>query len=216
MTAKEKREMRRGKRLTGMATVLALVAAACTGTTSTDDTLPSGTAPRPNEIRAAGALVQFDACETFLDYVISHAVDLVGPYGLGGGPVFSEFGRLGEAVFEAPDPSAPDSGGQAGEAFSGTNVQVVGVDEPDIVKTDGHRIVLISEGNLIVVDVTGDEPVESGRLAIDELSVQSLFVSGDKALLFGSVWSHGPIPLAETDAGFAPSGGTPTIQIVEV
>jgi len=209
--------MRRGKRLTGMATVLALVAAACTGAISTDETLPSGTAPPPDEIRAAGALVQFDACETFLDYVISHAVDLVGPYGLTAGPEFWGFdGRLREGdFFEQAAESAPDSGGQAGEGFSGTNVQVAGVDEPDIVKTDGDRIVLISEGNLIVVDVTGDEPVESGRLAIDDLSVQSLFVSGDKALLFGSVWSHGPIPLAETD-GFAPSGGTPTIQIVEV
>jgi hypothetical protein len=154
------------------------------------------------------ALVAFDGCEAFLDHVISNAVDLVGPYGLDGFPmIWAE----DMAAAEATD-AGGDGGGRAD--FSETNIQVEGVDEPDLVKTDGERIVVLSEGTLVVVDVTGDEPVETGRLEVGDFGIQSLFLSGDTALLFGSVWGgHHPTPLAR-DA-IAP-GGTPAVQIVEV
>lgn len=187
--------------------VMALAVSACTGT-ETDDTLPSGTSPRPTVVQAVGsALVAFDSCDAFLEHVISHAVDLVGPYGLGT-PGF---------WFGGDARAQEDTGGSADSPdFSGTNVQVEGVDEPDILKTDGRRIVLLSEGDLIVVDVTGDEPVETGRLTVSEdFGVQSLFLAGDKALLFGSAWGRQPMPLAEADV-FAPWGGTPSVQIMEV
>jgi len=180
----------------------------CTVNTTTEETLPAGTTPRPRVIKAQGALVQFDACDEFLDHVISHALDLVGPYGLGNEPIWFFEGDAAARTAEEP------AGGEASDGFSGTNVQVAGVDEPDIVKTDGERIVLLAEGQLIVVDVTGEEPVEVGRLAVHDLSVQSLFVTGDKALMFGSMWGHGPIPLGEDR--IAPIPGSPSIQIVEV
>lgn len=200
---------------------LTLTVAACATTvtddtrdTVTEDTLPGGTTPEPNVIRTQGALVQFDACESFLDYVISHGVDIVGPYGF-------DSGFWGRAVFDEATAATTAAGAEAAEAdgggasFSETNVQVEGVDEPDMVKTDGERIVLMSEGTLIVVDVTGEEPVETGRLRVGDMGVHSLFVSGDKALLFGSVWGEGPIPFAETDIAIAPVQ-TPTVQIIEV
>lgn len=208
--------MRRTRTILGMLAALALTATACAPGGATEETLPSATTPEPEVIRTAGpdGLVQFDACDTFLDYVISHAVDLVGPYGLEGGPGFWPApGRL-DAVEEA----AEDAGGEdASSGFSKTNVQVEGVDEPDIVKTDGERIVLLAEGSLIVVDATGDDPVETGRLQLGDMSVQSLFLSGDTVLLLGSAWSHHPSPLAESaDRAIAPAPSSPTVQIVEV
>ena len=103
----------------------------------------------------------------------------------------------------------------ASSDFSGTNVQVFGVDEPDIVKTDGERIVSLTEGRLVVVDVTGDEPELVGRLNLGNRSIQSIFLSGDTVLLFGSAWStfH---PLVESDVELAPTYQTPTIQLLEV
>ena len=205
--------MRRASRMFALTTV-GIFVTACAAAQVTAASLPVGTSPRPEAIRTAGALVQFDECEAFLDYVISHAVDLVGPYGLDGfvaGPWGPQLDAA--ASREGDSAAAPDRGGSL---FSGTNVQVDGVDEPDIVKTDGERIVLISEGELIVVNVAGAEPVETGRLTVGDFSVQSLFLFGDKALLFGSIWSHHPIPLAESDAAFAPVPGTPTMQILEV
>jgi hypothetical protein len=193
--------------------MLGLAAGACTGN-ATDETLFGGTTPEPNTVLAAGALVPFDACETFLDYLISHAVDLVGPYGLSE-PIF-EFGGA-RALDGAEGDIAASGPSDGGTTFSETNVQVAGVDEPDIVKTDGERIVLIAEGNLIVVDVSGDEPVETGRMAIHDLAVHTLFLSGDKVLMFGSVWDRGPVPfVAEGDRGIAPVSASPTLQVVEV
>lgn len=197
--------------LTTLVVAVGVLAGACTSAV-TGPTPPNETIPPPEAIRVAGALAQFDACETFLDYVISHGVDLVGPYGLGFPDIF---GRLAGDFGGAETDAAGEGTGSGGPSHSTTNVQVEGVDEPDIVKTDGERIVLISEGDLVVVDITGDRPVETGRLAISDMSVGSLFVSGDKALLFGSVWSPGPVPLGAV-ADIAPFPGSATLTILEV
>jgi hypothetical protein len=207
--------MRRTNRVVSTTALIALVVTGCVSGTVTEETLPSGTAPQPDRVLAQGALVQFDECETFLDYVITNAIDLVGPYGLDGGPVVWEGGGFTDADMAAEEASRGALGGDGGSGFSETNVQVEGVDEPDMVKTDGERIVVIAEGELIVVDVTGEEPVETGRVSIHKFAVQSLFLEGDKALLFGSAWSQGPMPVAEFDRGIVP-GGTPTLQIIEV
>jgi hypothetical protein len=143
---------------------------------------------------------------------------LVGPYGLEDHNFFPWFG-FDDRVFEetaalAADSAAPGRDGQSID-FSGTNVQVLGVDEPDIVKTDGERIVLLSEGTLIVADVTGSEPEEIGRLRISDFSVQSLFLSGDSVLLFGSAWTSFR-PLVESGSEIAPVYQSPTVQLIEV
>jgi hypothetical protein len=201
--------MYHGRRAIAVAVVMALAVSACAGGDTSEDTLPAGTSPRPDLVQTGSqALVAFDGCEAFLDHVISNAVDLVGPYGLDGFPMIWAEDMV---AAEATD-AGGDGGGRAD--FSETNIQVEGVDEPDLVKTDGERIVVLSEGTLVVVDVTGDEPVETGRLEVGDFGIQSLFLSGDTALLFGSVWGgHHPTPLAR-DA-IAP-GGTPAVQIVEV
>lgn len=207
--------MRRTRTILGLLATLALTATACAPVGATEETLPSGTTPDPEVIQTAdpGALAQFDACDAFLDHVISHAVDLVGPYGLAGGPGFWPAMERMDAVEEA----AAAGGDDSSAGFSETNVQVEGVDEPDMVKTDGERIVLIAEGSLIVVDVTGEEPVETGRLELRDMSVQSLFLSGDRVLLFGSAWSHHPSPLADSaDRAIAPGFSSPTVQVVEI
>lgn len=216
--------MHRRYRVLGLVAALALVLTACAtdasedtvpDDTTPDATLPAGTAPEPNVIQAQGALVQFDACDAFLDYVISHAVDLVGPYGFQGGSIFWEDGFVAEAAAEETGDTTAAAGDGAARTYSETNVQVEGVDEPDMVKTDGERIVLMAEGELIVVDVTGDEPVETGRLSLaEEFGVQNLFLSGDKVLLFGSAWGN-PTPLVHS-AEIAPIPSTPSVQIFEV
>ena len=55
----------------------------------------------------------------------------------------------------APVSGESDSGAAGGAApdFSGTNVQELGVDEPDVLKTDGRRIFVVTDQTLRVVDV---------------------------------------------------------------
>lgn len=203
----------RRKSLAAVIAAFGLLASACAGADAlaVPDTLPEGSLPGPELIRTAGALAEFDACEPFLDYVISHAIDIVGPYGLDQNAWGWDFRTMG-TMEAATDDAAADGGAE----FSGTNVQVEGVDEPDIVKTDGDRIVVIADGSLIVVDVSGDQPVEAGRLNLNQMSVQNLFLSGDQVLMFGSVWNQHPVPFATDDRGIAPVPTSPTVQIIEV
>ncbi|MEX1037965.1 MAG: beta-propeller domain-containing protein [Acidimicrobiia bacterium] len=203
--------MNRKLKAIGLVAAMAMTVASCSpesSTGATETSRPVDTTPL-----AAPSLVAFDACDSFLDYVKTNAIERVGPYGLGdpfhggwGGRMFAEDGAEQAA-------SEPSSNGS--QSFSETNVQVEGVDEPDIVKTDGERIVLLSEGVLIVADVTDDEPRVTGRLHLGSRSVQSLFLSEDRVLLFGSLWTayH---PLVSPDAAFAPQYQSPSMELVEV
>ena len=126
--------------------------------------------------------------------------------------------KRGRDLAEAEDVAvvgATRSATQAGPEYSGTNVQVGGVDEPDMVKTDGERIVVLAEGALIVTDVSGAEPEVIGRLQVGNLSPQSMFLSGDTVLLFGSDWSTFS-PALESELDFSPIYQTPTIRLIEV
>ena len=211
-------------KLIGAVVGLGLIVSACTvdGSTATSSTsggTSTATTRRPPAGQLAShPLVAFDACDSFLDYVIDQAIDMVGPYGLEdpfyGRPFFGFDDSRALEEFAATDSALGSDGGSA-PAFSETNVQVLGVDEPDIVKTDGERIIVLSEGTLIVADITGDEPRVEGRLQIGSLSVQSLFLSGDTVLMFGSAWNSFQ-PLVADDAEFAPSYQTPSVQLVEV
>lgn len=207
--------MRRTRGPLTVVVATALLLGACAGTESgPGSTLFEGTVPSPQGRLASTALVEVDSCEAFLDYVIDHAVELVGPYGLDwnfwGSPTGFD---VVEQALEGADDAAPS---RAGGSFSETNVQVEGVDEPDIVKTDGNRIVVVDETRLIVVDVTGSEPVETGRLDLGGLAVQSIFLSGDTVLAFGSGWHPGPAPLGRTESDIAMPTGSQTVSIVEI
>ena len=67
------------------------------------------------------------------------------------------------------------------EAFSGTNVQEAGVDEADLVKTDGSRLYVATGGVLRVFDVTGATPRPLGRLALEGAEHQ-LLLRGSRLL----------------------------------
>jgi uncharacterized secreted protein with C-terminal beta-propeller domain len=216
---------------------LALILSACTSdssepspTTAPVATSDGPTITRPNQpitgVLATQSLVQFDQCDAFLDYVIEHALELVGPYGLQGGgfgypvPFFE-----GDMVMEmaaatdgaaVPAPAAqpvPDAP-REGVDFSGTNVQEIGVDEPDIVKTDGNRIIALSEQTLFVVDVTGDNPELLGKISLQDVSVRDLFLFEDRVLAMGG----GYAPYYGGFGTIAPEGyyQTPISKIVEI
>ena len=74
-----------------------------------------------------------------------------------------------------------------GSDYSKTNIQVEGVDEADIVKTDGKYIYTISGNKILIVDAY---PPENGRvLSSIEIngSVNQMFVNKDRLVVFGSV-----------------------------
>ena len=104
----------------------------------------------PDDVVLTAGLVRFDDCDTLLDYLHAEYSARVGPWGFdqGGwfGPVGARLGMRDEAMTEtaAAEPAAPSAAPVEGVDFSGTNVQEAGVDEADIVKTDGRRIFTLS------------------------------------------------------------------------
>ena len=114
--------MRIHRGLLAIAALVALGASAAAGAVT-------AAGPAPARLRA------FDGCPSFLAYVRKEALPLVGPWGLGGGVT---------GIGAVPPGAARDAVAGAPGAdtdFSGTNVQEEGVDEPDLVKTDGTHAV---------------------------------------------------------------------------
>lgn len=79
---------------------------------------------------------------------------------------------------------AQDAAAAAGEDFSPTNVQEAGIDEPDLVKTDGRRLFVVAGSELRAYDVTGDAPALLGTLSLEGAGGE-LLLRGDRLLLVG-------------------------------
>ena len=127
---------------------------------------------------ASAALRPFDGCadlEAFAREQLAEQVSAYGLRGRAGGPVPEEAWSLedgGDATAGGPVGSAFAAGGSSADeqAPTGTNLQERGVDEPDVAKLDGDRLVVLQDGDLVVVDVSGDEPVETSRLSVVDRS----------------------------------------------
>jgi len=80
-----------------------------------------------------------------------------------------------------PAPSIP-----GGIDYSQTNIQVTGVDEPDIIKNDNRYIYTISGSTLAIIDAYPAEDASVvSRTEIND-TPQDLFVSGDRLVLFST------------------------------
>ncbi|MEN8239593.1 MAG: beta-propeller domain-containing protein [Actinomycetota bacterium] len=211
-----------------VAATLAVVLAACTtgsisdATTSTTTTSTTTTStsltrtvensgPTAQRAFSASGLQPFDSCNEFLDYVIGHAVDLVGPYGLEGYGgeyhlVATDVAFAEESTGEALTRTTSLAAGSADSAsYSGTNVQVAGVDEPDLVKTDGERIFVVAQGELHWIDATGTPEIVAS-MPLDGWG-QQIFLSGDRLLVMTSDGSFGFEPFEGRGESFARIGG---------
>lgn len=106
------------------------------------------------------------------------------------------YGAFGEGGGDAAEESASsDSAGAGGDSdFSSTNNQVEGVDEADLVKTDGSYIYSISDSRVLITDARNpDDLAEGAQLLLEpEMYARQLFLSGDTLVVMGS--QYGMIP----------------------
>jgi uncharacterized secreted protein with C-terminal beta-propeller domain len=171
-----------------------------TGTTGLADGL--GASPQAMELTA------YTDCHVMLDQLRSHAAANITSYS-----GYSGYGyayRDGVTNLMAPVPMSMPAGvadgamttnGAAGSTtstdpqHSTTNDQEIGVDEPDIVKTDGHRIVTITGGVLHVIDAASHQLTGSLDLTMYAgASDAQLLMSGDRVLVvLGGASSYGGI-----------------------
>ena len=126
-------------------------------------------------------LARFTGCEDLRAYVTDAWVETLVQSRYGGGYGLDEGGG-GDAEAGA------DDGGGSPSDWSETNVQEQGVDEPDMVKTDGDFIYIAQRGELTIVDSWPAE--EAHKVASLELDVTpfNMFLHEDRVVLFSYDW----------------------------
>jgi uncharacterized secreted protein with C-terminal beta-propeller domain len=197
------------RRLAAASAVVAVTLSGCSAaghlaghrTPGVHEPRPPGSTPTPrpsrdNRARPVPALATFADCGQLLDTLRSHALAQVGPYGLDGGVAYATDGVVSGAGTAGGGSAAAGSAGgtsavatapEAAPAFSGTNNQVAGVDEPDTAKTNGHVLALVRNNPLGVdfVDVSGAKPARMSSLLLSSIGSAQLLLAGPLVVAIG-------------------------------
>lgn len=196
---------------------VALVLAGCTVNGATPPSGPAAVLEHSGQVR----LVAFDSCEQALGELRKAMLPLVGPYGLGGGGGRDLGGVAEDAAAAPPAAGQPQRSAEQNQdtatEHSGTTTHEAGVDEPDLVKTDGRRIVTVIDGTLRVVDAASRTLTASLPLP-EPGGMDQLLLSGDHALVI----RHGgyvAIDLPTPDRGGAfdtPTGASAQLMLIDL
>ncbi|HZK31141.1 MAG TPA: beta-propeller domain-containing protein [Methanoregula sp.] len=136
----------------------------------------------------AGEIKKFSSADEIRDYIRNTTNLAQTTYYRGDGviapvpsPVF--VGQESSAKGVSSSDSLNYAGGLGTTGYSQTNVQVVGVDEPDFVKNDAKYIYLISGSMLTIVDAY--PPVSASVISRTELedTPREIFINGDRLVL---------------------------------
>src|SRR5680860_962213 len=167
-------------------------------------------APPFSSPAAAEELQPFDDCEQLRQWYVDAALPMVGPWGLGGPGYYMQGGpfptdmRGSMARDDVAGAATPETA--VGSGDTGTNVQEAGVDEPDIAKTNGEIVVHLEGREVVLTDISGDDPRELSRVTLPKLLDQAeLLLVGDKVVVFGTETYNygGPVyggPMTELDS----------------
>ncbi|MCP8309650.1 MAG: beta-propeller domain-containing protein, partial [archaeon] len=87
------------------------------------------------------------------------------------------------------DKFAPEYSGAPG--YSTTNIQVAGVDEADIVKTDGEYLYVVSGFNIYILRAYPPEQAEIlSKIALNETYSLEIYVNGDRLAVLGKHYQY--------------------------
>ncbi len=164
--------------------------------TSPDTTPPTTTGSRPQGFASAN-LEFFGDCDALLAYMQTEASERVTAWGLGGGGYYYGDGRMmegdmaatdeaGSATGEVAPSAAPAPDAVEGQDFSGTNTQELGVDEGDIVETDGEYVYVANTDGLRIVSVADADVVAEPELPDGS---HQLLLDGDRLVVVTSSWT---------------------------
>ncbi len=190
----------RARRAMLMIAVITVATAACRGDDPRSlgaDPAPADTAPNSSEIRLTSTLSGFANCDDLLEHLRTAAAKRVGPYGFMSPDWYlmddaTEPDALADAQDEAESAaSSPQAAAATGPAmlagvnFSGTNVAEIGVEEADMIKTDGKRVLVLADQQLVVIDaqqrsITGTLDLRDKAWA--DYGIE-MFLNGDDLLI---------------------------------
>jgi inhibitor of cysteine peptidase len=106
-----------------------------------------------------------------------------------------------EKSAQVPTADATALGGEEGlPSYSTTNVQVAGVDEPDIVKTDGTYLYVVANQTVYIIKAyPATETTILSQITITNVTITNIFIRGDRLVVFGDSGGFYPYPLLEGD-----------------
>lgn len=116
--------------------------------------------------------------------------------------------------------STDSSKQEASEEYSDTNTQVEGVDEADIVKTDGNYIYYLTKNNLKIVDAQKMSVMATVEFDETDFYSSELYVKGDKVIVIGNRYENGrkeySIDSMYTDIMYAPGTSYTVIKVFDI
>ena len=120
------------------------------------------------------------------EFLEEGATDFSGMYGAYNSVLLNGSARQ-ETISEEASSGVPVPDGKGGgDDYSTTNVQVAGVDEGDIVKTDGEYIYAISGNEVVIAKAYPADGSEiTARIKVDSTSVSGIYLSGNKLAVYG-------------------------------
>jgi len=91
-------------------------------------------------------------------------------------------------------------GGEESPSYSTTNVQVAGVDEPDIVKTDGNYLYVVANQTVFIIKTyPATEASILSKITITNVTINNIFIRGNRLVVFGDTGGYYNYPLLEGD-----------------
>ena len=156
--------------------------------------------------------------------LLSKSIDQYGAYGgmktaqPGTAPdAESSSGTGGDQAAPAPAPSQ-DTEGTAGRDYASTNEQVEGIEEADLVKTDG-KFIYVASGNVVsIIRAEGGTMTlaDTLRMPLDDKSgqgihISELYIDKDRLVILGSRNLHQPYP-ADLPASSSPAVTEPAVD----
>jgi len=171
-------------------------------------------------------LAAFQSCPALLSYAKAHAAPYVTGYGFGQAPsslpgrlvpgVAAASGKVASSAAAGAGAQTPSAAPQQGVDYSGTNDQEQGVDEPDIVKTDGDTLYTVDGNQLEAVDVSGSAPKLLDTLTLTSGTNPQLLLYGNHLLVLSQGgYLFEPLP-AQPAAIIAPQSSSSILTEVDV
>ncbi len=152
-----------------------------------------GGSPGLSVSASPGRLTAADSCDDLLTTFHDLGSRAVGEWGWRYGGYYSfadDMASLNRAEASIPADGAHRTAEQT-NSDTGTNVQEVGIDEPDVAKTDGTILVRVDRRTLTTYDVSGAQVRRLGSLKLPgRLGNTEVLLHGDRALVIGQVWGR--------------------------
>ena len=157
---------------------------------------PGANVGAPAGARPQG-LSSFQSYSQLQQYIAANAksAQAYSNHGVDFGPPMA-FGTTAATTETAMLPSATDALSSATPSFTGTNVQVQGVDEPDRVKTDGNHLFVSTQDAVAIIDAyPPNSTAVLSTLSFPNANVVGLEIAQDRLMVIASKPSYQTSPV---------------------